>query len=98
MNKYPCPECGHETRVSETRVSSGRIRRRRICKKCSHRLSTIEIPLDAPKNIIELFKFGLENGHGQEPDMLSYFLKRIQAIIFRPDEEDQDDNPSPSNS
>lgn len=38
-----CPECNGDTRVSETRLASGRgVRRRRTCVECGSRFSTIE--------------------------------------------------------
>lgn len=38
-----CPECGTESRVTETReVDEGNIRRRRECAK-GHRFSTVEV-------------------------------------------------------
>lgn len=82
MNKYPCPDCGGETRVLETRQSSGRLRRRRICIPNNHRHSTIEIPLEAPKLITDLFKFALENAHGQKADMTEYLSGELNKILF----------------
>jgi len=37
-----CPSCGTQTGVRETRAVDGGIRRRRLCPKCGHRLTTIE--------------------------------------------------------
>lgn len=38
-----CPYCGHEdSRVVDTRETSGGIRRRRECKKCQQRFTTYE--------------------------------------------------------
>lgn len=39
-----CPKCGERTGVYDTRISfEGKTRRKRLCPKCSHRYSTIEI-------------------------------------------------------
>lgn len=40
-----CPSCGEKTRVVETRVKHGKIRRRRACT-CGCRFTSIEITLD----------------------------------------------------
>ena len=38
-----CPLCGGETRVADTRVEQGIVKRRRICSWCEKRVSTVEI-------------------------------------------------------
>ena len=39
-----CPKCGERTGVYDTRISfEGKTRRKRLCPKCSHRYSTIEV-------------------------------------------------------
>ena len=40
-----CPECGADTRVLETRLSAGGVRRRRACP-AGHRSSTLEVVVD----------------------------------------------------
>ena len=41
-----CPECKADSEVSETRERPYGIRRRRKCKACGHRWSTVEIPVE----------------------------------------------------
>lgn len=45
-----CPECGSGYfRTIETRAESlGRIRRRRECNECGHRMTTFERPVSQP--------------------------------------------------
>ena len=38
-----CPLCGGESRVVDTRVEQGIVKRRRICSWCEKRFSTVEI-------------------------------------------------------
>lgn len=39
----PCPKCGGDTNVTDTRATGGgRIRRRRLCSLCRLRFTTIE--------------------------------------------------------
>jgi hypothetical protein len=54
-----CPQCGAETRVSDSRaVDDGRaVRRRRVCDECAHRVTTYETipnPYDASERIAGL--------------------------------------------
>jgi len=41
---FPCPKCGHETRITDTRSRQGWLWRRRRCQwvHCQHRFSTHE--------------------------------------------------------
>ena len=48
-----CVKCKGETKVKDSRSYQDTIRRRRICKKCSHRFFTFEVAEEPPK-IIEL--------------------------------------------
>jgi transcriptional regulator NrdR family protein len=52
----PCPKCGGDTSVSETRGD----RRRRICKdfSCGGRLTTREMPVDDIKMVMQLMGGG----------------------------------------
>ena len=48
-----CVKCKGEPKVKDSRSHQDTIRRRRICKKCSHRFFTFEVAEEPPK-IIEL--------------------------------------------
>lgn len=52
-----CPKCGDvRSRVFETVPVGDRIRRRRECKGCKHRFSTVEVMADGlnePKPVVE---------------------------------------------
>lgn len=44
----PCPRCRcPSSAVVDSRGSGGKIRRRRVCDKCKHRFSTVEVSVDA---------------------------------------------------
>tara|TARA_R100001510_G_C7611016_1_gene174557 strand:- start:274 stop:684 length:411 start_codon:yes stop_codon:yes gene_type:complete len=47
-SKVKCVKCGADTKVLGSRPHDGTLRRRRECKKCKHRVFTIEI-LEEPK-------------------------------------------------
>lgn len=41
---FPCPECGEpKCEVKDSRPAMHGIRRRRLCTKCSHRFTTMEM-------------------------------------------------------
>lgn len=43
----PCPSCAsQETFVKQSRAKGDDTRRRRECKACGHRFTTIEMPID----------------------------------------------------
>lgn len=43
IHGYPCPNCGARTDVKDSRATQeGYIRRRRKCKNCTNRFTTIE--------------------------------------------------------
>lgn len=46
-----CPQCGCDTYVTDTRHAAHGIRRRRVCSRCQHRFSTIEMVADAWREI-----------------------------------------------
>ena len=42
-----CPKCDNKTEVIDSRLSKhNRVRRRRKCKKCGHRFTTLEINIE----------------------------------------------------
>ncbi len=50
---FPCPHCGGNTAVGDSRPSHNGIRRRRYCK-CGHRLTTYEVEAEHfPQNYTE---------------------------------------------
>lgn len=62
MSQYRCPECNDSSSVVETRASHSHssLRRRRKCPK-NHRFTTLEVPGDAPKKIVELVQWAVRN-------------------------------------
>lgn len=46
-----CPLCGGQTAVVDSRPSEDDITRRRECRACGHRFTTIEIDLDLYERI-----------------------------------------------
>lgn len=87
MSRYLCPECNETSSVIETRPSQRRLRRRRSCKN-GHRFSTIEVPLTAEQQLVELLDWGFKNGSPDDEtlDYLKSEMKRILAGM--PEEED----------
>ena len=41
-----CPQCGGETRITNSRKTCDTVRRRRECCECEFRFTTMEIELD----------------------------------------------------
>jgi transcriptional regulator NrdR family protein len=60
MSQYRCPECGESSSVIETRASQNSLRRRRKCANF-HRFTTLEVPGDAPKKLVELVQWAVRN-------------------------------------
>lgn len=48
-----CPKCGRGTYIIETRNTSIGTRRRHKCCECCHRFTTIEIPIDTYKDLLD---------------------------------------------
>lgn len=61
---YSCPMCGNGTGVYDSRPGDFGIRRRRACRSCGHRFTTVEHELtDAPQGYLEMLaklKLGLD--------------------------------------
>lgn len=87
MSQYLCPECSTDSMVIETRPSYNRLRRRRKCRN-GHRFSTVEVPLEAPEQIVELMTFAIENQHDMDDDMIAYVKERAREIILGLTEEE----------
>lgn len=51
-----CPECKSRTRIIDSRPTNKDVRRRRKCRECGHRFSTIEIRFDEIEAQLEKFK------------------------------------------
>jgi transcription elongation factor Elf1 len=49
-----CPACGNPTRVVDSRKRARRVRRRRECKECGQRFTTLEMPLQEAEALQEL--------------------------------------------
>lgn len=48
-----CPICNDDTFVVDSRKKDITVIRRRSCKMCGHRMTTIEIPLDDMGDIVQ---------------------------------------------
>jgi hypothetical protein len=47
LTRAPCPSCRASTSdVVDTRPWHGQVKRRRKCRACAHRWSTLEVPFD----------------------------------------------------
>lgn len=80
MSLYMC-ECGEKTYVIDTRSSYKRLRRRRKCKSCGHRFSTVEVPLEATeqlKNVVEHWTNEIEDGD----EIAGYLIAEIHRIML----------------
>lgn len=53
-----CEKCGGASEVADSRKrNSGYIRRRRQCKACGHRFTTIELPLEIGEQLKDIMKW-----------------------------------------
>lgn len=86
MSQYLCPDCGEDTKVTDTRPSYSRLRRRRVCSDKSHKFSTVEVPLDAPEKIVELIQFAVESVRDatgdMSLDMIAYARAQAREILL----------------
>lgn len=46
-----CPVCGGNTKITDSRGNVESVRRRRECRECGHRFTTIEIEADLLQNL-----------------------------------------------
>ena len=47
LTRAPCPSCRASTSdVTDSRAWHGQVKRRRKCRACQHRWSTLEVPFD----------------------------------------------------
>ena len=46
-----CPVCGEKTRTTNSRSNVESVRRRRECRECGHRFTTIELEVDLYRKI-----------------------------------------------
>jgi hypothetical protein len=47
LTRAPCPSCRASTSdVTDSRAWHGQVKRRRKCRACAHRWSTLEVPFD----------------------------------------------------
>lgn len=46
-----CPKCGGATKVIDSRTNCESTVRRRVCRKCNYRYSTIELETDLAENL-----------------------------------------------
>jgi transcriptional regulator NrdR family protein len=49
-----CPACGSPTRVIDSRKAARQVRRRRECKECGQRFTTLEMPQREAEALQEL--------------------------------------------
>lgn len=87
MSQYPCPDCGSDSKVVDTRPSYKRLRRRRACLKSGHKFTTHEVPSDATEKIDEIIDFIVSNAEGQEDDMIEYGQAQLREILLGIEEE-----------
>lgn len=87
MGKYFCPECSDISGVVETRISFGRLKRRRACKN-GHRFTTIEVPHQAPKLLNKLVDWLV--AQGLNPEIGSYAKEQVGHILLGKPMEDED--------
>ena len=46
-----CPVCGENTRIINSRGNVESVRRRRECRECGHRFTTIEMEVDLQRKL-----------------------------------------------
>lgn len=84
MSLYQCA-CGETTIVLDTRASNNRLRRRRKCPK-GHRLSTLEVPLEARNELVNVLKFAAERSSfvgidGPEGNLETFIAEQVDHIL-----------------
>lgn len=87
MSQYLCPQCKIDSNVVDTRPSYNRLRRRRICKN-GHKFSTVEVPLDAPEQIVQLVSWVAEN---DIEDLQDYLRIQVREILLGLQEQEEPD-------
>lgn len=69
----PCPHCGGDTGVIDSRPRKLAVRRRRVCFACKQRFTTFEIAIDNdPADAAKLFR--------QQAGALRLLAARIEAM------------------
>lgn len=51
-----CPACGDGTEVQETRPVRTAVRRRRVCKTCSTKVTTVEVIVRTPQETQKILR------------------------------------------
>lgn len=76
----PCPNCGSEMHVTETRQSPVGIRRRRACdsKTCNGRLSTLEVVVASGSRATRLTSKRMALVSMDDLDELADFINRFR--------------------
>ncbi len=90
-----CPFCSNEdTKVLESRVTDGAMRRRRECFKCSNRFTTYErasFNLTVLKKNAEIQPFDIQKihksiqkaCHKEDPQVVSQLTRRVEQKVLR---------------
>lgn len=81
MSQYLCPTCSADSNVIDTRPSYNRLRRRRVCKQ-KHKFSTIEVPMDAPEQIVDLVQWAVQEQASLGEDLLPYIRSQVREILL----------------
>lgn len=48
-----CPECNRKTHIVETRFDDDSVRRRRECRECGYRFTTLEVDKDLYERLVK---------------------------------------------
>ena len=90
MSTITCKECDSNTKVVDGRPFKKSFRRRRVCTgPDSHNFHTLEIPAEAPQQIIETIQWMCEDHISQEDiDYMIYTVRK--SVLGLKDESDED--------
>lgn len=75
-----CTRCDGDTRVIDTRPSMGTERRRRECKVCGHRFTTMEVVVSEPDKRAHQMSGKLQQQLGAVDNTLKRVVSRMRAL------------------
>ena len=84
-----CPLCGGESRVVDTRVEQGIVKRRRICSWCEKRFSTVEIEKTKYEEMLATDIHEISRKTTDYIDSVMRTLKRLKKDMEKAAENDE---------
>lgn len=76
-----CPKCNSKSSVYDSRTTATHTRRRRVCPKCAHRFTTVEIETDARDKSIERVLVRLSKNLEAERGKTLHRLQHVEGEV-----------------